>query len=353
MLIDGNNILSTGISYGGESMLTSILVTRCTDGIRCEVGNNSGVFRDVTCLENARYGLAVIRNTTNDNTIMTFEACKFRWNGTTSSGAGCYLENEQRCLFTSCVFESNYSYGLYIKYTALAGDGGAPLQTCTFLNCWFEANATNASGEYRYAVYSDADSAAHAPNQFHFLGCTFSCVNTARAIKLVYGKWFVFENLNLRGGDENNLIQLASTALNNLFLYRNTYEYTPPNDQPVITNMGTDTVEIRSVPSLGYQLDGRVTVTGPAGMLKFKDYGTTEIMTFVTPGVSGGGLTILDNADATKFQFYNDGRFGMKQTRTPASSGAAGSVGDIAWDDNYFYVRQSTGWRRISLGAAF
>jgi hypothetical protein len=39
--------------------------------------------------------------------------------------------------------------------------------------------------------------------------------------------------------------------------------------------------------------------------------------------------------------------------QTPATSAAAGNAGDIAWDDNYLYVRMSTGWRRIALGAAF
>jgi hypothetical protein len=35
------------------------------------------------------------------------------------------------------------------------------------------------------------------------------------------------------------------------------------------------------------------------------------------------------------------------------ASGSAGTTGDIAWDDTYLYVRMSTGWRRIALGAAF
>ena len=34
-------------------------------------------------------------------------------------------------------------------------------------------------------------------------------------------------------------------------------------------------------------------------------------------------------------------------------SGSGGTMGDIAWDDTYLYVRMSTGWRRIALGAAF
>jgi hypothetical protein len=43
----------------------------------------------------------------------------------------------------------------------------------------------------------------------------------------------------------------------------------------------------------------------------------------------------------------------VSTAQSPATSAAAGATGDIAWDDTYLYVRQSTGWRRIALGAAF
>jgi len=35
------------------------------------------------------------------------------------------------------------------------------------------------------------------------------------------------------------------------------------------------------------------------------------------------------------------------------ASGSTGTMGDIAWDDTYLYVRISTGWRRIALGGSF
>jgi hypothetical protein len=56
----------------------------------------------------------------------------------------------------------------------------------------------------------------------------------------------------------------------------------------------------------------------------------------------GGGITSFA---ANKIQ--------ITTAQTPATSAAAGNAGDIAWDDTYLYVRQSTGWRRIALGAAF
>jgi hypothetical protein len=56
----------------------------------------------------------------------------------------------------------------------------------------------------------------------------------------------------------------------------------------------------------------------------------------------GGGITSFA---ANKIQ--------ITTAQTPANSAAAGNAGDIAWDDTYLYVRMSTGWRRIALGAAF
>jgi len=56
----------------------------------------------------------------------------------------------------------------------------------------------------------------------------------------------------------------------------------------------------------------------------------------------GGGITSFA---ANKIQ--------ITTAQTPATSAATGNAGDIAWDDTYLYVRMSTGWRRIALGAAF
>jgi len=50
---------------------------------------------------------------------------------------------------------------------------------------------------------------------------------------------------------------------------------------------------------------------------------------------------------------FNSNAINIVTTQTPATSAAAGTTGDIAWDDTYLYVRMSTGWRRIALGAAF
>ena len=56
---------------------------------------------------------------------------------------------------------------------------------------------------------------------------------------------------------------------------------------------------------------------------------------------------------ATGVTTFGANAINVSTAQTPATSAAAGVAGDIAWDDTYLYVRQSTGWRRIALGAAF
>jgi hypothetical protein len=68
--------------------------------------------------------------------------------------------------------------------------------------------------------------------------------------------------------------------------------------------------------------------------------------------LAAGGSTRVTIASGGKTTF-NSNAINIVTAQTPATSAAAGTTGDIAWDDTYLYVRQSTGWRRIALGAAF
>jgi hypothetical protein len=86
------------------------------------------------------------------------------------------------------------------------------------------------------------------------------------------------------------------------------------------------------------------TANGTAMAFATTPAGTTTLTTrltlnttanFTVPVISGGNYVRVTTA------------------QSPATSAAAGATGDIAWDDTYLYVRQSTGWRRIALGAAF
>jgi hypothetical protein len=65
---------------------------------------------------------------------------------------------------------------------------------------------------------------------------------------------------------------------------------------------------------------------------------------------SNGNITFNGGGGITSFAAN---KIQITTAQTPANSAAAGNAGDIAWDDTYLYVRQSTGWRRIALGAAF
>jgi hypothetical protein len=86
------------------------------------------------------------------------------------------------------------------------------------------------------------------------------------------------------------------------------------------------------------------TANGTAMSFATTPAGTTTLTTrltlnttanFTVPVISGGNYVRVTTA------------------QSPATSAAAGTTGDIAWDDTYLYVRMSTGWRRIALGAAF
>jgi hypothetical protein len=68
--------------------------------------------------------------------------------------------------------------------------------------------------------------------------------------------------------------------------------------------------------------------------------------------MAAGGSIRVTVASGGKTTFSSTA-INIETAQTPATSAAAGTAGDIAWDDTYLYVRQSTGWRRIALGAAF
>lgn len=70
---------------------------------------------------------------------------------------------------------------------------------------------------------------------------------------------------------------------------------------------------------------------------------------------SSGNLGI--NTTSPTAQLDVNGSTGYNQIRmrtsfTPANSADAnGNIGDVAWDDNFVYVKTSTGWKRTSLSA--
>ena len=76
-----------------------------------------------------------------------------------------------------------------------------------------------------------------------------------------------------------------------------------------------------------------------------------EIIRYSDAGASlGTAVSIVRSTGVTTF---GANAINVSTAQTPATSAAAGTAGDWAWDDTYLYVRMSTGWRRIALGAAF
>ena len=93
------------------------------------------------------------------------------------------------------------------------------------------------------------------------------------------------------------------------------------------------------------QADSTAEGTSNAGSnFSITRYSDTQVNLGVALGINRAtGVTTL-GAD----------RFNLSTAVTGiTASGSAGTMGDIAWDDTYLYVRMSTGWRRIALGGTF
>ena len=105
---------------------------------------------------------------------------------------------------------------------------------------------------------------------------------------------------------------------------------------------------------------------GYGSIITLSDNGTIEFSTSIS-GIADATATI-----SNKMYINNDGKVGLSTTSptsildiigtngyeqlrlrtsyTPTGSGDTnGEVGDIAWDDDYFYLKTSGGWKRIAL----
>ena len=85
-------------------------------------------------------------------------------------------------------------------------------------------------------------------------------------------------------------------------------------------------------------------------LARYSDAGGLLAGAVITITRANGNITMNGGGGKTTF---SGNAINIATAQSPANSAAAGATGDIAWDDTYLYVRQSTGWRRIALGAAF
>jgi hypothetical protein len=104
---------------------------------------------------------------------------------------------------------------------------------------------------------------------------------------------------------------------------------------------------------------GRGTGTGPTGDIVFSTGDTqpagTTIHAMTNRWWLKGSTGYLSNTpiptsliDLTGTNGYS--QFGLRTSYTPTSSSDTnGSKGDFSWDDSYFYIRTSTGWKRAAL----
>lgn len=104
---------------------------------------------------------------------------------------------------------------------------------------------------------------------------------------------------------------------------------------------------------------GRGTGAGTPGDINFYTGNTqssgTTIHSMTNRWIIKGGTGYLSNSsnptstmDISNTNGYS--QFRLRTSYTPSStSDTHGEVGDFSWDDNYFYIKTSTGWKRSAL----
>jgi hypothetical protein len=93
-------------------------------------------------------------------------------------------------------------------------------------------------------------------------------------------------------------------------------------------------------------------VTGTANNLRALETVNGDVRLHTTSGRTSIGLdgssTITSRLDVSGEEGYNQLRLRKKYTPT-SSSDTNGAEGDVSWDDNYIYIKTSSGWKRSAL----
>jgi len=96
------------------------------------------------------------------------------------------------------------------------------------------------------------------------------------------------------------------------------------------------------------------TVTGTANNLRALETVNGDVKLNTTSGRTSIGVdsatSITSKLDVSGEQGYNQLRLRKKYTPT-SSSDTNGNEGDVSWDDNYLYIKTSTGWKRTTLSS--
>jgi hypothetical protein len=97
----------------------------------------------------------------------------------------------------------------------------------------------------------------------------------------------------------------------------------------------------------------RFSVTGTANNLRALETVNGDVRLHTTSGRTGigvdGSSDITSRLDVSGEEGYNQLRLRKKFTPT-SSSDTHGAIGDVSWDDDYIYIKTSSGWKRSTLG---
>lgn len=171
---------------------------------------------------------------------------------------------------------------------------------------------------------------------------TVSIKNTADQIALSLTPYVGQNTVTLRwndsSGNQIGYLKPDGTIFTPAYIYGSAFKLQSPTGFQIYDGGSSNTVYFRD------SINGRMHVTLTYGASA--SAATTNISSKLTvDGNAGFGTTSptanVDNAGDT---------YRQRTSRTPASSSAAGNVGDQCWDANYFYVCVATNtWKRVAL----
>jgi len=168
LVVDGNNLATTGISANGTFVLSDVAVANCTGQGILSKSLNSAIFERVSSTRNA-IGIVVTNGASPVSTKFSMNSCTFSSN----TGKGAVFRSGRNVTIRDTIFQSNGDNGVYIWKPSIELTG---CDSFRFQTCWFEengANTLNATNSYQILIDAQ-DSAITRPTRLTMDNCLFS-----------------------------------------------------------------------------------------------------------------------------------------------------------------------------------
>jgi hypothetical protein len=266
-------------------------------------------------------------------------------NNTANGYASLYLNttgnrntaNGYQSLFSNTTGTNNTANGYYSLYSNTTGSNNTALG---YQSGRYIADGTTANTTSDFSVYLGNDTKAGADNNQNEIVIGYGAIgagsNTVRLGNAsITGTYFDGNLAKIIGMDRHTT---ANTAGNGLTLKAG-------GATLLATDKSGGDLTISSGIATGLGTSALHFFTGTAGTTGTADNATTEKMTILGSGNVGIGTT----TPTAKLDVASD-ILRLRTAKTPATAGATGNQGDIAWDSGYLYVCVSTNtWKRAEL----